>query len=143
MRSRPVWLVATGMARVLPTHLSGVTNAANNMHRSHLMSDAKNLVKSFGIVGAIILCAGAAIVGCVYYLNWSAEKKANAFCADIVIGSDISLATQKANRLGISFGSYKGYTFYFPGTMFTKAICSVSVDQAGKVVSKAYEMEYD
>jgi hypothetical protein len=107
------------------------------------MSDAKNLLKSFGIVGAIILCACGAIVGWIYYLNWSAEKKASAFCADIIVGSDIALAVQKANRLGVHYGSYKGYTFYFPGMIFDKAICAVSVDQGGKVVSKASEMEHD
>jgi hypothetical protein len=107
------------------------------------MSDAKNLLKSLGIIGAFIVCVCGAIVGCIYYLNWSAEKKASAFCAEIDLGSDIALATMKANQLGIRYGSYKGYTFYFPGMMFDKAICSVSVDQAGKVVSKASEMEHD
>jgi hypothetical protein len=34
------------------------------------------------------------MVACVFYINWSAER--NAFCDAIEIGSDISVATQKA-----------------------------------------------
>jgi len=98
---------------------------------------------SVGISIVILSCAAGAIVGCVYYLNWSAEQKAKKFCANIDPGSDIAVATEKANRMGIPYGSYGGYTFYFPGTMFDKAICAVSVDRTGKVTSKVAEMEYD
>jgi len=72
-----------------------------------------------------------------------AEKKAHEFCDAIAIGSDISMAVSKAKAEGIFWGSVQGYTFYFPATMFDKAVCEVAVDREGKVVTKSAEMEYD
>ena len=36
-----------------------------------------------------------------------------------------------------------GATFYFPGFMFNQAVCEVSVDKNGKVLTIYAEMEYD
>jgi hypothetical protein len=106
-------------------------------------SFVRNAIRFTGIWVVILACAGGSVVGCVYYLDWSAKRKANEFCARIDLGSAITVVTAKASRLGILYGSDAGYTFYFPGTMFNKAICAVSVDNTGNVVSKVVEIEYD
>ena len=66
-----------------------------------------------------------------------------AFCDDVKPGSDIALAVERAKSKNILYGFSTDYTFYFPGTMFTKAVCTVSVDRSEKVTSKSSEMEYD
>jgi hypothetical protein len=91
------------------------------------------------------------IVSAAYYLYTSslpkrlqaAEGKAHEFCAATAIGSDISGAVARAKADHVFWGSEKGYTFYFPATMFDKAVCEVNVDREGRVVSKGAEMEYD
>ena len=103
----------------------------------------RRAVSTVAKVAILITAVLGAIAGCVFYLDWSAERKAQSFCADISVGSDISVAVEKAKDKKILYGTYKGYTFYFPGTMFNKAICAASVDQTGKVLSKFSEMEYD
>lgn len=95
-----------------------------------------------GLTGAAVAIV-VVFVGCVAYVNWSAEKRAREFCSRIPVGSDISSATSKANDGKILWGSASGYTFYFSGFIFDKAVCEVSVDKAGKVISKNTEMEYD
>lgn len=95
----------------------------------------------------IVLAVIAALVlipsSCVLYMDWSAKRKAQAFCEEIKIGSEISIAVAKAKEKKIFLGTYQGYTFYFPGSGFNKAVCEVSVTEAGKVTAKNYEMEYD
>ena len=111
------------------------------------MSDSPNpLKKAVLLVGKValgIVVAFAAMVACVSYINWSAERKATKFCADIAIGSDISDATKKIKDKTLYYGDSQGYTFYFWGVVFDKAVCEVSVDANRKVVSKVSEMEYD
>ena len=90
----------------------------------------------------VVLLAG--LFGVVAYVNWAAEKKANQFCSQIEIGTQISLAAAKAKSQGVFFGSdAKSYTFYFFGFVFDKAICDVTIGADGKVVSKYAGMEYD
>lgn len=72
-----------------------------------------------------------------------AEKKAHQFCDAIPIGSDISTAVAKAKAEGVFWGPEQGYTFYFPATIFDKAVCEVAVDREGKVVTRGAAMEYD
>jgi hypothetical protein len=84
----------------------------------------------------------AALFALVIYINWSAERKAAAFCNDIAIGSEIALAVDKAKRQKVFYGTGSDYTFYFFGFVFDKAVCTVSVTD-GKATSKASEMEYD
>jgi hypothetical protein len=95
-----------------------------------------------GLVLAVAI-AFSALVGAVLYANWSAERSAREFCSMIPIGSDISAATTVATSKGIHWGSYGGYTFYFPGFIFDKAVCEVSTSKEGKVISRRSEMEYD
>jgi len=53
------------------------------------------------------------------------------------------VATSNAVSKHVQFGSDNGYTFYFSGFIFDKAVCEVAVDKQGKVISKKTEMEYD
>jgi hypothetical protein len=108
------------------------------------MSDSrKKFAFLFGKVAFVIVAALGAILACLSYPNWSAERKARKFCDEIDIGSDISLAIEKANDKKSFYGDDQGYTFYFPGMVFDKAVCQVSVDANRKVTSKMSEMEYD
>jgi len=96
-----------------------------------------------GKVALGIVVAFAAMVACVSYVNWAAERKAKAFCDNIAVGSDISLALEKAKKQEIFHSDFPPYNFYFWGVVFDKAVCEVSVDANRKVVSKVAEMEYD
>ena len=106
-------------------------------------SAVKRYVKATVIVIAVVILGCTAFVACIVYANWSAERRAREFCDDISIGSDISAATARANHRKILWGPYRGYTFYFPGFIFDKAVCEVEVDQHGKLVKKGSVMEYD
>jgi hypothetical protein len=103
----------------------------------------KKLAYAIAKVSFVIVVGLGAIVGFVLYSDWSAERKAQAFCDEIDLGSDISTTIVKAKDRKILQGSYQGYSFYFPGNMFTKAVCEVSVDKNQKVASKHSKMEYD
>lgn len=95
------------------------------------------------IVLAAVLVVIAS-VGYVFYSISSAEKKARSFCDEIEIGSDIGAAVARAGEKGIAYGSGSGYAFYFPTvTVFDRAVCGVSVNADGKVISKRSQMEYD
>ena len=111
------------------------------------MNDSRISVKKLAIVcgkvAIVTIATLGAMVACVFYANWSADRKAKAFCDAINVGSDISLTIDKAKKNKIFFGNFQGFTFYFPGTGFDKAVCEVSVDPNGKVTSKNSEMEYD
>jgi hypothetical protein len=48
-----------------------------------------------GKVALGLVVAFGAMVACVFYVNWSAERKATKFCDAIEIGSDISAAIGK------------------------------------------------
>jgi hypothetical protein len=111
------------------------------------MRDAHNLVKGYVkatvvVISVVILSCGA-IVACIGYGGWSAERRARAFCDEIAIGSNISTAISRAKDKNILWGPARGYTFYFPAFMFDKAVCEVAVDREGKVTSKGAVMEYD
>jgi hypothetical protein len=95
-----------------------------------------------GIALVAVACVGG-FVACVLYVNWSAERRAREFCSMIPIGSDISAAAARATEKKILWGSESGYTFYFSGFIFDKAVCQVSVSKEGKVISRIAEMEYD
>jgi hypothetical protein len=100
-------------------------------------------VRVFLTISIVAVGVFALIAGCVRYLDWSAERRAMAFCDDVKAGSDIALAVERAKSKRILYGFSTRYTFYFPGTMFNKAVCTISVDRTGKVTSKSSEMEYD
>jgi hypothetical protein len=93
---------------------------------------------ALGVVLSIVLLASILVVP-----NWYAERSARQFCEDIAVGSNISAAVAKANARKILWGDYRGYTFYFPGFGFDKAVCEASVDADGKVTAKGSLMEYD
>jgi hypothetical protein len=111
------------------------------------MSESRHSVKKFvflvGKVALGLLDAFGAMVACVFYINWSAERNARKLCDAIEIGSDISVATQKVKDKRLDYGDSQGYTFYFWGMVFDKAVCEVSIDQNRKVTAKHSEMEYD
>jgi hypothetical protein len=115
------------------------------MQRSAVSKSAlvKRLLRISLTTAAVVVGAFAVIAACVRYLDWSADRTAKAFCDAIKPGSEIASAIEHAKGKKILYGSSGAYTFYFPGTMFNKAVCTVSVDQAGKVTSKSSEMEYD
>jgi hypothetical protein len=111
------------------------------------MSDSRQSVKQVlllvGKVALGIVLGLGAMVACLFYINWSAERRAKTFCDEIAIGSDISDATRKVKNKKNFYGDSQQYTFYFWGFVFDKAVCEVSVDQNQKVTAKHSEMEYD
>ena len=105
---------------------------------------AKKALKVLLGLGVIAVLFFGSIAGLVAYLNWSANRGARNFCADIAIGSNISVTVAKAKERKILQGSSgQEYTFYFPGFVFDKAVCEVVVNPGGTVVSKGHVMEYD
>ena len=111
------------------------------------MKNERSLKNKFAIVIStvmlVVILFCVAIVASIYYANRSAERRSREFCDGISIGSDIYTATVRANSRKILWGRAGGYTFYFPGFIFDKAVCEVTVNQDGKVVSKSAEMEND
>jgi hypothetical protein len=97
---------------------------------------------AIGVALVAVACVGGYVV-CIFYANWSAERSAREFCSMIPIGSDIAAATVRATEKNILWGSDNGYTFYFSGFIFDKAVCQVSVSKEGKVISRIAETEYD
>ena len=94
-------------------------------------------------IAAVVICCFVALLWYVAHANQSAERRAREFCDAISIGSDISVHTARANDGKILWVSKGGYTFYFSGFIFDKAVCEVSVSKEGRVTSKTAEMEYD
>lgn len=83
------------------------------------------------IAGLVVILILAMIAGSIFYSIKAAERRAQRFCDDVPVGSDISASVGRAMKEGILYGSDGGYDFYFPTlTGFDKAICSVSVDTA-------------
>jgi hypothetical protein len=111
------------------------------------MSDSpasrKKIVLLFGKVALVIVALLGAMVACVSYMNWAAERKAKAFCDGIAVGSDIALVLERAKQQEVFHDDSPPYNFYFFGFVFDKAVCEVSVDANRKVISKVSEMEYD
>ena len=93
--------------------------------------------------GAGIVLILVALVGIGLYLNYSAEKNARQFCAEIPVGSDIAIAVAKAKDSGIRHWYEEWHTFYFPGSMFDVAVCEVSTDPQGRVKAKSARIERD
>ena len=92
----------------------------------------------------LLLIAGAgALVAVVFFPNWLAARRAQQFCDETPIGSDISAAIIRANERKTLWGSHRFYTFYFPGLILDKAVCNVSVAEDGKVKAKGALMEID
>ena len=121
--------------------MSFIVNKKDPVRRRYSM-----FVKSaFAIISVPVI-----LIALVEYINWSAEREAQAFCDAIEPGSDISLAVTKfeeklGKRGALHYGSVedKGHTFLFPGFMFDKAVCGVSVASDGKAISKYSQMQYD
>jgi hypothetical protein len=103
----------------------------------------KKIVKIVLAIILVVIIFCGAVVASIFYANRSAERRSREFCDEISIGSDISTATVRANSRKILWGHEDRYTFYFPGFIFDKAVCEVTVNQHGKVISKSAEMEYD
>jgi hypothetical protein len=111
-----------------------------------MSNSRKSVKKLFLLVGKValgVVLALGALVACLFYIDWSAERRAKMFCEEIAIGSDISGATRKVKDKKDYYGDSQQYTFYFWGVVFDKAVCEVSVDQNQKVTAKHSEMEYD
>jgi hypothetical protein len=107
------------------------------------LSSFKKLVLLLVKIAAVLLAGFGALVGGVWYFNWSAERRARAFCDDIAIGSDISLSLDNATKQKIFHSDSPPYNFYFFSTGFDKAVCAVETDSNRKVTSRYSEMEYD
>jgi hypothetical protein len=126
----------------------GVPGAGIGTHMNEVRSLARRYFRVVLTVVSIPVLGFGVIAGGVAYLNWSAERRARAFCEEIALGSDVSLAVANAKGRKIlqgsnPVGSVTEYSFYFPGTMFDKAVCRAEVDRNEKVVSKGADMEYD
>jgi hypothetical protein len=103
----------------------------------------KKLLKIIAATMAIVIVGCAALFAFVFYGNWSAERKARAFCDAIPIGSAISAAIATAEKEKVLWGKGRFYTFFFPGSFFDKAVCEVEVDKYGKAVKKGATIEHD
>ena len=83
----------------------------------------------------------------VMYPNWIAQRRANAFCESIAIGSDIAAPVQKMEVLlqphHYWLDDKKGYRFVFRGLVVDFAYCEVALNQHGKVIAKHSAMVYD
>jgi hypothetical protein len=100
--------------------------------------------RAFAIAGLVVILVLAVTTGSILYSIHSAERRAHLFCENVAVDSDVSASVGRAKKEGILYGSNGGYDFYFPTmTGFDKAVCSVSVDNNGKVTSKRWAMEYD
>jgi hypothetical protein len=100
-------------------------------------------LRIFSVVTLLLIAGAGALVAVIFVPNWVAERRARAFCDQIPFGSDISVAVSRANDKKILWGSNRFYTFYFPGLIFDKAVCNVSVTEDGKVKSKGALLEID
>jgi hypothetical protein len=103
----------------------------------------KKILLLLGKIVLVIMALIGVMLAGVGYVNWTAERKAKAFCDGIAMGSDISLVLEKAKTEKVFIDDSPPYNFYFFGFVFDKAVCEVSVDANRKVVSKVSEMEYD
>jgi hypothetical protein len=114
--------------------------------QNHKAKGLKKFVK-IAIAGtALIIAIPGILITLCWYVNWAAERDARAFCDEIELGEDISIAIKKAGLKKILDGKWAdppNHTFYFPGMIFDKAVCEVSVNNKGRVVSKASQMEWD
>lgn len=104
-------------------------------------------MKALWIVGKVLLAfvlVFGGIGASVWYINWSAERHARAFCDDAPVGSSVSPILDRAAREKILFGNQGGvYTFYFSGSVFDKAVCEIETDSNRNVTKKYSLMEYD
>jgi hypothetical protein len=101
------------------------------------------------ILAAILLVSTillASYVACVHFSYRSAERKAQAFCDQLPLGSDVSASVARAKTANLLYrcDEGKGCTFFFPTiTMFDVAVCDVATDGKGGVLSTHSEMQYD
>ena len=93
--------------------------------------------------GGIFLLGGA--LAYIVYVDRSADRNAREFCGMIAARSDISATKARAAAANISSGSTGSqFDFYFIHFFaFDRAVCEVSTDKAGKVVSVTVQMEID
>ena len=109
-----------------------------------MRSSTKKLTLTIATISAVVTLGGVALIAFSHYSNWSAERKARAFCEAIPIGSAISSASARAENEKVRWGSEnRYYRFFFPGAFLDKGVCDVDVDEHGVVVRKASSMVYD
>jgi hypothetical protein len=109
-------------------------------------SPGKKRARVLFIVAAVIVIPPTYLVGSVAYTNWSAERKARAFCAATQPGSDIHAAIARADEMKVYHSgdvASGSQSFMFPGYFVDTAYCDVTVDGQGRVVSTHAEMLYD
>jgi hypothetical protein len=111
------------------------------------------------VLGIALLLGG--MRSCSSYINWSAEREAQALCDSMPIGSDIIPTISKFEK-DIGFvkqpgeketichygypdsGPYTdGHRFMFFGMWMDKAYCDVSLTQDGKVKAKNVYLQED
>ena len=104
---------------------------------------------AIAIAGVLVVPPGVLILY-IFLANWNAERRARAFCEEIQVGSDISVAIKRFEKeigkpdiLHYGGSESKGEDFLFLGAMLDKADCSVATDEQGKVISKITYMLYD
>ncbi|NHZ67043.1 hypothetical protein [Massilia genomosp. 1] len=128
---------------------------------SAAQNPSRKIVRILLIAVAVIILMPGIFLAFIWYANVAAEKNARMFCEGIPIGSDISLEIAKFEEaIGykkkpggkVSVHHYgfpqKGFskdrhTFLFDGFMFDKGYCEVTLNAAGKVMSKNSSMQYD
>ncbi len=106
------------------------------------------MAKKIVVVVLAILAFGGVLVGAILWVDRSAELRARTFCEKITVGSNVMSAVKEASSQSVLYGSIAkqsgtDYSFYFPAIIFNKAVCYVSSDKNGTVISRASIMEYD
>ena len=77
----------------------------------------------------------AAYMVSVLLADRSADNRAREFCAQTLIGSNISDAIARATSAKIYWSLDRDYNFWFRGSFLSGAICSVTVGGDGRVKS--------
>jgi hypothetical protein len=104
-------------------------------------------------LGIILLLGG--MRSCASYINWSAERDAQALCDSIPLGSeivptirkfekDIGFVAQPGGKETVRHYGYpdsgnhtNGHRFMFFGIWMDKAYCDISLTQDGRVKAKS------
>jgi hypothetical protein len=101
------------------------------------------------VVGVLVaLALVGLLVGGTLWAGHAAELRSRTFCEKISVGSNVQSAVNEASSKSVLYGSIvkesgTDYSFYFPAVMFNKAVCYVSSDKSGTVISRTSIMEYD
>ena len=101
----------------------------------------ESLKVALGVVLGLGLLAGVAY-GLPTYMNWSADNKAQAFCAGIKRGADIAPVVANFEKAAgdqriLHYESDDGasHTFLFEGFVYELAACQVTVDKDRKATA--------